>query len=234
MNTTTSLKLPCQLRTIVGKQNRIMRKNKLVPGVIYGEGEQSVNVTLAYREFTSIYQQAGGTSVVECELDGKTIPTLISEVTIHPVFDTVTHVDFRRVNLKKKVKAQVPVKIVGESTAIKHEAGVLLQQMDDIAVEAFPQNIPHEITVDISTITKIGQEIKISDLPQNENYSILDETGRVIVSVVAHKEESVEAQTERAETEITTAKPDVEEAEGAENAPQAGTPEPSTKDKTGK
>jgi hypothetical protein len=90
--------------------------------------------------------------------------------------------------------------------------------MQEVFVEALPQNIPHEITIDISQITEIGQEVKISDLPKSDTYEITDDATRVIVSVVAHREESVEAQTDRVETEITTAKETVEGEEGAEPA----------------
>jgi large subunit ribosomal protein L25 len=131
------------------------------------------------------------------------------------VKETILHVDFRRVDLKKKVETQVPVIVTGDSPAVK-AGGVLLQQMQEVSVEALPQNIPHEISINIALITEIGQEIKISDLPKSDTYLITDEPSRVLVSVVAHKEESVEAQTERAETEITTAKEPAEGEEGAE------------------
>jgi large subunit ribosomal protein L25 len=96
--------------------------------------------------------------------------------------------------------------------------GVLLQQVQEIEVEALPQNIPQEITVDISTITEVGQEIKVSNLTASADYTILEDAGRVLVSVVAHKEESTESQLERSETEITTEKVEGEGEEGAEVA----------------
>lgn len=235
MNTTQSIKLPCQIRSTYGKQNRSLRKSGNIPAVIYGEGEAPVNVTLAYHEFTDVYKIAGGTTVVECNIGDKSVPTLITEVAINPVLDTVTHVDFRRVNLNKKVHASVPVAIIGESVAVKKDGGVLLQQMQIIEVEALPQHIPHSIDIDISSITEVGKEIKVSDVTVNELYAILDLPDRVIVSVVAHKEESVEAQTERADTEITTAKVPVEGEEGeqATGATPEAQPE-STKDKNPK
>jgi len=235
MNTTQSIKLPCQIRSTFGKQNRSLRKSGSIPAIIYGEGEAPVNVTLAYREFTDVYKVAGGTTVVECNIGDKSVPTLITEVAINPVLDTVTHVDFRRVNLNKKVHASVPVTVIGESMAVKKGGGVLLQQMQIVEVEALPQHIPHSIEVDVSSISEVGKEIKVSDLVVNELYTILDVADRVLVSVVAHKEESVEAQTERADTEITTAKVPVEGEEG-EQATGATpvTPPESAKEKNSK
>ena len=217
MNTTQPLQLACELRTTFGKINRALRKSHFIPGVIYGEGQDPISVTLPYKTFLETFRKAGETTIVECQVGDKTIPTLITDVSVHSVKETILHVDFRRVNLKKKVETSVPVVIVGDSPAVK-AGGVLLQQMQEVTVEALPQNIPHEISINIALITEVGQEVKISDLPKSDVYEITDDATRVVVSVVAHREESVEAQTDRAETEITTAKAPVEGEEGAEPA----------------
>jgi len=210
------LQLACEVRTTFGKKNRALRKSYFIPGVIYGEGKESLHITLPYKAFLEVFRKAGETTIVECQVDGNVIPTLISDVSVHSVKETILHVDLRRVNLKKKVETRVPVVITGNSPAVK-AGGVLLQQMQEVFVEALPQNIPHEITIDISLITEIGQEVLISDLPKSETYDITDDATRVIVSVVAHREESVEAQTERVETEITSAKEPDEGDEGADS-----------------
>lgn len=208
------MQLACELRTTFGKKNRALRKSHFIPGVIYGEGQDPISVTLPYKTFLETFRKAGETTIVECQVGDKTIPTLITDVSVHSVKETILHVDFRRVNLKKKVETSVPVVIMGDSPAVK-AGGVLLQQMQEVTVEALPQNIPHEISINIALITEVGQEVKISDLPKSDVYEITDDATRVIVSVVAHREESVEAQTDRAETEITTAKAPVEGEEGA-------------------
>jgi len=220
MNTTQPLQLACEVRTTFGKKNRALRKSLFIPGVIYGEGQDPISITLPYKTFLETFRKAGETTIVECQVGDKTIPTLITDVSVHSVKETILHVDFRRVNLKKKVETSVPVVIVGDSPAVK-AGGVLLQQMQEVTVEALPQNIPHEISINIALITEVGQEVKISDLPTSDVYEITDDATRVIVSVVAHREESVEAQTDRVETEITTAKEPVEGEEGAESAEDA-------------
>jgi len=210
MNASQSIILECQLRTTFGKKNRSLRKAQYIPGVIYGEGKASEHVTLSYKTFMDVYRKAGETTIVECDIDGVKTPTLIADVAFHPVHDTMLHVDFKRINLAKKVEANVPVVIVGESPAVK-SGGVLLQQAQEISVECLPQHIPHEISIDATLLTEIGQEYTIADLPKDDSYEVIEEADRVIVSIVAHREESTEAQTERVETEITSAK---EPAEG--------------------
>lgn len=211
------MQLACEVRTTFGKKNRALRKSLFIPGVIYGEGQEPISITLPYKTFLETFRKAGETTIVECQVGDETIPTLITDVSVHSVKETILHVDFRRVNLKKKVETSVPVVIVGDSPAVK-AGGVLLQQMQEVTVEALPQNIPHEISINIALITEVGQEVKISDLPTSDVYEITDDATRVIVSVVAHREESVEAQTDRVETEITTAKEPVEGEEGTESA----------------
>lgn len=209
MNASQALTLHCQPRTVFGKKNRSLRKSQSIPGVIYGEQKEVLHITLDYKTFVEVYRKAGETTIVECELNETKIPTLIADVALHPVHDTVLHVDFKRINLTKKVEANVPVVVVGESPAVK-AGGVLLQQTQEISVECLPQNIPHEISIDASVLTEVGQEFTVANLPKDGSYEITEDQNRVIVSVVAHREESTEAQTERVETEITTAKEPVE------------------------
>jgi large subunit ribosomal protein L25 len=216
-DTSQKITLECSARTVVGKQNRSLRKSGLIPAVIFGESTPSVSVSIPATLFATVHAAAGETSIVYCNVDGKEIPTLISDVHIHPVFGSVNHVDFRRVNLTKKITAQVPVKLIGESPAVK-AGGVLLQQTQEVEVEALPQDIPHDITVDVSTLTEIGQELSIGSLALSDSFKIVENPTRILVSVTAHKEESTESQLERTETEITTAKPDAETPEGVDAA----------------
>jgi large subunit ribosomal protein L25 len=222
MNNATHLTLACQKRAILGKANRSLRKAGFIPGVIFGEAKPSEPISIKTSDFIKVFSQAGETTVVYCAVDGNEVPTLISNVSYDPVLGTVQHVDLLRVNLKKKVRARVPIQIKGVSEAVAVHGGVLLQQMTEIEVEALPQNIPHELSVDIGAITQIGQEITVAQLPASNSYTITDSPERVVVSVTAHKEESTEAQTDRVETEITTAKSEAEEeATGGSNTSDA-------------
>lgn len=224
-------KLVCEKRAKFGKQNRSLRKLGIVPAVIYGEGMEPVSISIKEKDFMQVLKQAGETSIVECEIGGEKIPTLISDVAIHPVLDKVQHVDFRKINLKKKVEVEVPVMLIGESFAVKSLGGVLLQQMNEIEIEALPQNIPSNIQIDISVLKEIGNEIKIQDLPKSDDYEILEDSERVIASITAHKEESTEAQVERTEVEITTEKKEVE-GEEAESTDTKEDAKPEANEKT--
>lgn len=221
MSKGNQIQLICENRTKFGKQNKSLRKSGFVPAVIYGDGKEAISIVVSEKDFSKAFHESGETSIVECVLGDQKISTLVLDVSIHPVRDSVVHVDFRRVNLTKKVTVAVPVEIVGESMAVRSLGGVLLQQMSEIEVESLPQNIPSDIKVDISVLSEIGNEIKVGDIPKSEEFEILENQDRVIVSVIAHKEESTEAQIERSEVEITTSKVDEEGEEGAVEGEQS-------------
>lgn len=189
------LTLTASIRKIVGKKVNKLRKEGIVPANIYGVDFKSTSVSLHAKEFIKIYRNARETGIVYTKLDGKEVPVLIKNVQRHPVTEVILHVDLRKIDLTKKIQTEVPVKTVGISEAVAQKAGVLLTQSESLLVEALPKDIPHQIEIDISTIKEIGQEIKVSNLPKSPLYEIKTPAQKVVLSVVAHKEESVTPET---------------------------------------
>lgn len=202
--------LTATVRKIFGKKLKKLRYEGVIPGNIYGTEFKSTSITLPYKEFVRTYHQAGNTSVVYIDLDKKEVPVLIHQIQRHPITDTLLHVDLRKIDLTQKITTEVPVVIIGQSEAVTQKAGVLLTQMTKLLIEALPQDIPQKIEVDISAIKDVGQEIKVSDLTKSTKYTIKDEPTKVIVSVIAHKEESVTPETTTATPEVITEKAPVE------------------------
>jgi large subunit ribosomal protein L25 len=196
-----------------------MRREGKIPANIYGPNFKSVSITVESKDFNKAYKVAEETGVVYIKLDQQEIPVLIKNVQMHPVRHLILHVDFRKVDLKQKIETQVPIKVVGESPAVKDKGGVLLTQTNDVTVEALPQDIPHEVQIDVSKLAEIGSEIKVADLPKNAKYEIKDEAEKVLVSIIAHKEESLAPETVVEAPEVITEKP--EEGEEAEEAAPA-------------
>ncbi len=206
-------------RTILGKKLKKLRKEGVIPANIYGTDFPSQSISVNLRDFTKVYKIVRETGVVYLKLDDKEIPTMVKNLQRHPVNDYVLHADFRKIDLKKKVETEVPVRIVGVSEAVAQKGGVLLTLAETLLVEALPQEIPQAIEVDISSLKEIGQEIKVSDLKKSEQYEIKEEPNKVVASVVEHKEESItpETTTPAAPEVITEAvKTEEETAPGAE------------------
>jgi large subunit ribosomal protein L25 len=233
MESTEKITLQATPRTVFGKSVRKIRKDGTIPGNIFGKDFKSQAITMNPKAFSAAYKQAGETGLMYIELEGKSIPALLSDIQYHPSRDSIIHVDLRKVNLSIKTEASVPVKFIGESVAVTQKNGILITQLDHILVKALPADIPHDIEVDLSVLTETGNEIKVSALPKSADYEILDDPERTIVSVTEHVEQVIEVQTTTEAPEILTAKPDEEGAEGAE-AGAAPAAEPAKDDKGGK
>lgn len=198
--------LSAQARTVLGKKNKQLRKQGLLPANVFGPEFASQSLSVNYVEFRRIFRQVGETGVVYLKTEKDEIPTLITSIQRHPLDGTVLHADFRKIDLKKKIEAVVPLTFIGVSPAV-NAGGVILTQTDKVTVEALPQDIPNHIEVDVSVLKEIGNELKVSDLTTNAAYVITTEPTKVIVSVTAHKEESVVAETTAAAApEVITAK----------------------------
>lgn len=215
--------LEAKPRTELGKKVKILRRDGFIPSNIFGKDFDSKSITVVARDFTTAYKQAHETGIIYVKLEGDSIPTLVTALQRDPIKHSILHVDFRKVNLKQKIETQVPVLFVGESEAVNVHNGELITQLDSILIEALPADIPANIEIDISVLKEVGSDIKVSDIPKSEGYEIKEEPERVIVSVTAHKEESVTPETTAAETEVIgeTAEGEEAPAEGEEAAAPA-------------
>lgn len=225
------IELTVKLRTELGKKVNNLRKNGIIPANISGGDSKPTAVSVVLKEFTGVHKAAGETGIVYLQVDGKTVPTLIKEIMHNSVTGDILHIDFRQINLKEKIETEVPIQAEGESIAVTQLGGVMLTQLDHVMVEALPANIPSHIIVDISKITELGQDIKVSDLPASSDYVIKEDPEKVIISVVEHKEESIEVQSDKVETEIIGAVPEEgAEGEATEGGAAEGTTPAETKD----
>lgn len=220
------LTLKVEKRDVLGKKVKKLRREGMLPGNIYGTDFKSTSVTANLKEFFQVYKTARETGVVHLDLEKKEVPVLIKFVQRHPVTDLLLHVDFRKIDLTQKIQTEVPVSVTGTSEAVSVKGGVLLIQSNTLEVKALPSDIPQKIEVDISTIKEIGEEIKVKDLKKSDKYEFTTEAEKVVVSIVAHKEESVTPDTVSAQPEVITEAP--AEGEAAEGEAEAQpTPEKS-------
>lgn len=196
--------LKVESRQVFGKKLTKIRRQGFVPGNIYGPDFKSQSVSVLQKDFLKTYKKVGETGVIYLSLDKDNIPVLIKMIQKHPVSGFLLHIDFRKIDLSKKISTAVPVKTIGISEAVSQKGGVLLIQSDALLIEALPEDIPSYIEVDISVIKEIGQEIKVADLKKSDKFEIKTPVEKVIVAVIAHKEESITPETAVAAPEIIT------------------------------
>ena len=168
-------------------ESRRMRKEGLVPGVLYGSGEP-VAICIAERELRRALTGAAGLhAILDVEVDGKgeTHASILKEYQVDPVRGGVTHVDLQEVRLDKPISASVSVQLVGgEDAPGVREGGVLSQPLREVTVEALPLEVPEHLVLEVSGM-EIGGTLRISDLTAPEGVALLDDPENVVATVTA-------------------------------------------------
>lgn len=190
--------LQAEKRELTGRKVRRLRKEGIIPATLYGKGKTSQNVQTSEELFIPTYKEIGETGLVELMLEGKKHAVLISNIQIHPVTGSAIHIDFREVDLTEKVKASVPVELVGESPAEKSGIGTAVLMVNEIEVEALPGDLPERFEVDATTLTEVDQVFTVSDLKYDKSkIEIQSEADLGLAKVEPpQKEEVIEAPVE--------------------------------------
>ncbi len=219
-------------REVTGSKVKHVRAEGLVPAVLYGKDLASMNIQVPVKEFGAVLREAGESSLVYLTVDGQTYPTLIHDIAREPLSGEYIHADFYKVDLKEKIKANVPVVFTGESPAVKDLGGIFVRNINELEVEALPTDLPHELAVDISRLAAIGDQLMAKDIVLGQGVTLVTPADEVIALIQEPiSEEELKASLE----EPTTAVEDVEEIkkeekpaeeEGAEEAPAPEAPAP--------
>lgn len=198
--------LSAKIRNVFGHKVKKLRKEGLLPGNLFGKDIKSQALVLDYKEFSEIYKKVGETGILELKIDKKTYPVLVANVQRDPVEDAFLHVDLRKVDLKQKVVAKVPVELVGEAPAQKQGLGALVQYVDEIEVEALPADLPEKFEVDVQKLVDLDSAISVSDLVYDKDrITVKGGEGLIIAKVEPIKEEQVVEEIKEEEKEAQPA-----------------------------
>jgi large subunit ribosomal protein L25 len=200
-----------------------LREAGEIPAVFYGAGEPSTSVSISKSEFKKAWRGAGESSTVKVSVDGKDVDVLIHEVQVDPVSDEPIHVDFLVIDMTKKIKVGVPLEFTGVSNAVKTGIGNLVKVLHEIEIEALPADLPHNLSVDVSKLETLDDNITIADIKLPAGVVAVTKGTEVVASIVAQVEEKEEVVVapDLTAIEVTDKKGKKEEegAEGAEAAP---------------
>jgi len=179
-------------RTATGRQVRALRRSGLLPAVIYGHNVEPISISLEGREAGRVLGRLSSSSLITINLEGKEYPSLVREKQQNHIKRTLIHVDFMVVSLTEKIHANVGILLTGNSPAVKDFNAMLINGLSELEVEAFPQDLPESIVVDISTLVKIGDGIHVRDIILSDKVQILDTPDEMIVLATAPAKEEVE------------------------------------------
>jgi large subunit ribosomal protein L25 len=203
---TDNYSLDAQARSVTGKKVGRLRRNGLIPAVIYGAGKPSTPIQIAEKALTMTLLKAGGTHLIDIHLDGVSQTVIAREVQRDILRGTILHVDFLAVDADKPIETEVPVHFINESPAVESKQGIIVAGTNTVRIAALPRYLIDVIEVDLSKLSRVGDAIFVRDLVLNENVRAVSDPDELIVRVAAT---AAAISDEAAEEQIVSAEPEV-------------------------
>ncbi len=197
-------------------ESRRLRKQGLIPGVLYGRGKEPHAFCVAERELRRVLTGAGGLhAILDVTLDGQnpSRPSILKSYQQDPVRGTLTHIDLQEVRLDQPIQARVVVELIGEPVGVT-EGGVLSQVDREITVEALPLEVPEHLDLDVTGMA-IGDTLRLADLPVQEGLKFLDDPEETVLATVTMPTRFVEPEPEEVEGEEELEEGELPEGEEA-------------------
>jgi large subunit ribosomal protein L25 len=226
MVTGNKIELEAKKRDIFGRKVRSLRNTGYIPAVLYGRDQEAISLQVQEKDFYKTLKEAGESTLVYLNVGGQAYPTIIHEVDRDPVKDHVIHADFYKVSLDEKITADVPIVFNGVSQAVTGLGGIFVANMRELEVEAFPQDMPHEIKVDISSLEHFNDHILIKDVKLPANIKVIAEADAMLALVQEPKsEEDLEKELEATTGDVADVEIGKEKKEGEEDESESDTDE---------
>jgi large subunit ribosomal protein L25 len=190
---------------------RRLRRQGLVPGIVYGGGEEPRTFQANDRDLSRLL--SSGAAVFDLKFDGNAIPVIVKDQQLHPVRSDLMHIDMLRVNLNETIQTTVMVEVHGaeEAPGVK-EGGVLEQVTRELHIEALPGDIPERIDVDVSDLEAAGTRT-LADVSPPKGVKFLDDPEETLIATITIPTEEPEEPEVEEETGLVA---EGEAAEGAE------------------
>jgi len=208
------LELLVKTRSELGRNVKKVREQNFIPAVLYGHKIKNLNLYIDYDTFEKIYKEAGESTLIKLKIKdaetNKERVVLIHDLTKDVVTDKFIHIDFKQIKMDKLIKVEVPLVFIGESEAVKSEGGILVKNIHEVEIEALPQDLIHEIEIDISSLKTFDDNILIKDVKIPDNVKLTADPEDSIVSVTMPRTQEELEELEETPTE-SVEEVDVEE-----------------------
>ncbi|MFT5258490.1 MAG: large subunit ribosomal protein L25 [Saprospiraceae bacterium] len=188
-------------------ESRRKRHAGLVPGVVYGAGEDNANIQMDHNKIlNAIEKEAFHSSILDLTIDGALEQVILRDVQMHPASDVkVIHVDFMRVSRKEKLTMNIPIRFTGEeeSYGVRMESGMITKAFNDFDVSCLPADLPEFIEIDVTDL-KLGESVSYADLklPEGVESPYLISGGDESAVIVSCSSQIVEVAEEEGEDEV--------------------------------
>jgi large subunit ribosomal protein L25 len=174
----------------------------MVPAVVYGARVENTMISVPSVLFGKILKEAGETSTISLEITeekdsslSKKVDVLIHEVQKDPIKGFPIHIDFLAVDMNKPIEIAVPLEFEGIAPADKNGLGVLVKALYEVEIRALPKDIPHSLSVDLSTLNTLEDQIQVKNIKLPPKIEMLTNEDEVVALVTPAEEEEAETET---------------------------------------
>jgi len=212
----TKVQLKAELRNQTNGKPKAVRESGFIPAVIYGSGAVNKSIKVKKHDFAKAFRIAGEFNLVDLSIGSDSeVKVIVKDIQRDGLTDNIIHIDFYRVDMTKKISAEIPLHFVGEAKAVKDLGGTLVKNMDMVKVSCLPGDLVSHIEADISKLENFDQFIRLHDLILPQGVELASATNEAVIGVV--------------ETKVEVEAPKPVEAAPAEGAPVAEGQEPEVK-----
>lgn len=181
-------------RRLLGKNNASrLRRQGLIPAVIYGQGKEARSVSIDPKQISQILHSDSGHNTIFKVLLGSSEPliAMIKSYQLDPIRGKLLHADLLTISLDKKMRFMVPIEIVGEPIGVKNSGGIMDIIRREIEVECLPGNVPDHIPINVRTLD-INDVVRIAEIEfDSTQYQILEDPGQTVLTVLPPRTEEV-------------------------------------------
>lgn len=206
--------LKSEKRGVIGKQVKQLRRDGLLPAVVYGAGIEPTPIQLEALEAEKILAGVGSSTLIDLHVGKDVHKVLVRDLQRDVIRRTPIHIDFLKVAMDVTITTVVPVELVGKSPAVQELGGVLVTGLSEIEVEALPSDLPDRVSVDLEVLETFDDSITVGDLFLGEGVTVLTDADEFIANVVYQTMEEIVEEEEELEAEL--AEPELIGEEGEE------------------
>jgi len=201
---------------------RRLRRQGIIPGVLYGAKKPAMAVSVNPKQITQIlHSQTGHNTIFDLKLGEESAKAMIVDWQYEPVYGALLHVDLKRIAMDERMRVKVPVLLQGEAEGVKQQGGILEQVQREVELECLPADIPSHIDADVRELV-FGKVLRVRDLTHDPRWKFLTDANQPVAHIVSVKEEV--APTPEATAEAAAAAPAEPEVikKGKQEVPEEG------------
>jgi large subunit ribosomal protein L25 len=201
----TELKLAARSRAKTPQSEaKAERKNGNIAAVMYGHGKPATSLWVERIAFEKLYAQAGESSIIHIDVDGKSHNALVQDVSFDPLAHRAIHIDFLQVKMNEVIEVTVPLEFIGESKAVRELSGTLITTLEEVQVSCLPGNLPHALEINLEKLATFEDRLVVADIVLPKDVTLLTDPETVVATVEEPRsDEDMAALDEKVEGDVT-------------------------------